>query len=205
MAPRFCSICGSPILYSTIPHTRPMGYHLLILEAYSEFKNDCWLGYDRRFRQWTTIHPGTCWAAIEPTLWNLAFQGQARSTCCKHCFSLSHSCAECKLSLEPSPKQLQAQQQQVNLLPRPLRKPICYQWNKTPSPTCTYPNCRYNHICYICAVSPMARNMDHKALYCPHKYTENQQTLQPLHRLGNLQAFGTLDTHYGCRRRPDGL
>ena len=28
-----------------------MGYQVLILEASSEYKNDCWMAYDRRFCQ----------------------------------------------------------------------------------------------------------------------------------------------------------
>ena len=89
-----------------------MGYQLLILEAYHEFRNDCWLGYDRRFRQWAASHPRTRWVAIEPTLWSLAFQGQARSSRCKHCFSLSHSSVECELSLEPHPGRSLAREKQ---------------------------------------------------------------------------------------------
>ena len=26
-----------------------MGYQSLVIEAYTEYKNDCWIGYDRRF------------------------------------------------------------------------------------------------------------------------------------------------------------
>ena len=160
-----------------------MGYQLLILEAYSEFRNDCWLGYDRRFRQWAASHPRIRWAAIEPTLWSLAFQSQARSKRCKHCFSLSHSSKECELSPEPPPRRLQPQQQQVTLSSRFPRRRICYQWNDTSSPTCSYPNCRYDHICYICATSPTARSVDHKALYCPYKKADNQPTSRSLRRL----------------------
>ena len=73
------------VLSSNQPARIPdlMGYQLLILEAYNKFRNDCWLGYDRWFRQWAAFLP---WAATEPTLWSLAFQGQARSSHCKHCF-----------------------------------------------------------------------------------------------------------------------
>ena len=34
-----------------------MGYQVLILEASSEYKNDCWMAYDRRFRQDATSQP----------------------------------------------------------------------------------------------------------------------------------------------------
>ena len=89
------------------PHCIPdlMGYQLIILEAYSEFRNECWLGYDRHFQKWEASHQETHWAAIEPTLWSLAFQGQARSNRCKHCFSLSHNSADCDLSPDPQPRQ----------------------------------------------------------------------------------------------------
>ena len=60
--------------------------------------------------------PGTRWAAIEPNLWSLAFEGQARSICCKYYFSLLHSSIKCELSLEPLPRCLQVQQKQVDLL-----------------------------------------------------------------------------------------
>ena len=72
---------------------------------------------------------------------------------------------------------LQAQKTQVTLSPRFLRRSICYQWNDTSSPTCSYPNCWYDHICYICAMSPTARCVDHKALYC---HTRRQITNQSL-------------------------
>ena len=158
-----------------------MGYQLLILEAYHEFRNDCWLGSDRRFRQWAASHPRTRWAAIEPTLWSLAFQGQARSSRCKHCFSLSHSSVECDLSLEPHPGWSLVRQKQ-DPPPRVPRRAICYQWNDTPSPTCNYPNCRYDHICYICAMSPTARSVDHKAMHCPYRSATNQPAPYPLRR-----------------------
>ena len=43
---------------------------------------------------WAT--PQINWAVIDTTLWNLAFSGKARSTRCKHCFSLSHLSKDCK-------------------------------------------------------------------------------------------------------------
>ena len=156
------------VLSKKQPHRIPdlMGYQLIILEAYAEFRNDGWLAYDRRFRQWAASHHKTRWAAIEPTLWSFAFQGQARSNRCKHCFSLSHNSVECEFSPDFSARQ------QQNQLSRSTQRPICYQWNDTPSPTCTYRNCRYDHVCYICANSPTARNLDHKALFCPFKSTD---------------------------------
>ena len=81
-----------------------MGYQSLIIEAHLECKNDCWIGYDCRFRQQAASQPDRPWAAVEPTLWNHAFAGQAKSSRCKHCFSLSHQSAEC-VSCPPNPYQ----------------------------------------------------------------------------------------------------
>ena len=67
-----------------------MGYQALIVEACAEYKNEAWLGYDRRFRQMASASPSTPWAKIDPTLWNMAFTGQAKAQRCKYCFSLTH-------------------------------------------------------------------------------------------------------------------
>jgi len=48
-----------------------LGYMALIVEACMEYKEDSWLGYDRRFRQMVAATPGTTWAKIEPTRWNM--------------------------------------------------------------------------------------------------------------------------------------
>jgi len=156
------------VLSKKQPHCIPdlLGYQLIILEAYTEFRNDGWLAYDRRFRQWVASCQKTRRAAIELTLWSLAFQGQARSNRCKHCFSLSHNSVDCKFSPD-----FQARQQQ-NQLSHSTQRPLCYQWNDTPSPTCIYCNCGYDHVCYICANSPTARNLDHNALFCHFKSTD---------------------------------
>ena len=46
-----------------------MGYQVLILEASSEYKNDCWTAYDRRFfAQDDTSQPQHNWSNIDTTL-----------------------------------------------------------------------------------------------------------------------------------------
>lgn len=35
-----------------------MGYQALIIDAYLEYKSNCWMGYDRRFRQIAASDPG---------------------------------------------------------------------------------------------------------------------------------------------------
>jgi len=48
-----------------------LGYMALIVEACMEYEGDSWLGYDRWFRQMVAATPGTTWAKIEPTRWNM--------------------------------------------------------------------------------------------------------------------------------------
>ena len=43
-----------------------LGYQALIVEACSEYSNEAWLGYDRRFRQMAAASPGITWARIDP-------------------------------------------------------------------------------------------------------------------------------------------
>ena len=80
-----------------------MGYQALIIDAYMEYTGDYWMGYDRRFRQITASQPDRSWASIDPTLWHLAFAGQAKKTVrCMHCFSLSHHSMTANLLQEAS-------------------------------------------------------------------------------------------------------
>lgn len=49
-----------------------------LVEACMEYEGDRWLGYDRRFRQNAASSPDAIWGRIDPTLWNMAFVGQAK-------------------------------------------------------------------------------------------------------------------------------
>ena len=146
-----------------------MGYQALIIDAYMEYKSDCWMGYDRRFRQIAASQPGRSWSSIDPTLWNLAFAGQAKTTRCTHCFSLSHRSDNCEFSSKSKPQLVNSD--------RPLQtgqgtwhKLICFQWNENTSATCPYPNCKFQHIYYICVYYPTVTDVSHKALYCPKRH-----------------------------------
>ena len=75
-----------------------LAYLTLIIEAHMEYAGDAWLGYDRRFRQRAAADPGMSWATIDPTFWSLAFSGRAKASRCKHCFSLTHTSANCEWS-----------------------------------------------------------------------------------------------------------
>ena len=143
-----------------------MGYQALIIDAHMEYKSNCWMGYDRRFRQICASQPGRSWAAIHPTLWNLAFAGQAKTTRCMYCFSLTHQSNDCELASS-------SRSQRFDLTSSTdqgtQRRQFCFQWNETQSVTCPYPNCKFQHVCYICAYDPKASDISHKAIYCPKR------------------------------------
>ena len=79
-----------------------LGYMHLIIEANLQYGNDGWQGYDRRFRQVAASSSNVEWARVDTTLWNLGFTNHGNATCCKHCFSLHHSHANCEWAPEPT-------------------------------------------------------------------------------------------------------
>ena len=111
-----------------------LGYQTLIVEAQMEYDSDTWLGYDRRFRQNAPASPGTVWARIDPTLWNVAFTGQAKSRRCKYCFSLSHQSVECDwVPANPSTQPTNAPPStNTRFNPRSRADQVCYSWNHSP-------------------------------------------------------------------------
>lgn len=159
-----------------------LGYLALIIEARMEYEGDGWLGYDRRFRQNAAASPDATWARIDPTLWNMAFVGQAKVSRCKHCFSLTHAAADCNWA--PSPSTSQTSKQPTS---RPMSAPrppkICYEWNHSPSPTCPFPACKYQHVCWYCSKDPQAADISHKAMFCqrrrPPRHTSTVQPTNP--------------------------
>ena len=155
-----------------------MGYQALIVKACLEYGSETCLGYDRRFGQFAAASLDTMWAKIDPTLWNMAFTGQAKARRCKFCFSLTHPSEDCdwaptpSSSQHPTPPSVHGSQRQHNLQ-------ICYSWNHSPDPNCSYPNCKYQHVCLYCAKDPQATNRDHKALHCSHRRASNTTGMQP--------------------------
>ena len=55
------------------------------------------------------------------------------------------------------------------------RRPICHRWNYQLSQSCSYPYCRFEHVCYICADNPAAKDIHHKAIFCPYSTTNIHQ------------------------------
>ena len=119
--------------------THLIGYQILILEANNEYQNNLWLAYYRQFRHQATSQPSCRWSVIKPTLWNLAFTGQARASHCRHCFSLFHQSKDCEFA----PTVITSSSHDP---PPPFHTPgrrrfICRQWNKQLAEKCSFPSC----------------------------------------------------------------
>ena len=141
-----------------------LGYQSLIINASIQYEGDSWVGYDRRFRLNAAANSIKVWASLDPTLWNLAFAGNARVSRCKHCFALTHTSSECEWASEAA--------QPRSTPPQPLFDPtrqyrrICHKWN-TPG-RCPVAGCTYEHICLTCAYDPTIGNKVHKVIHCPN-------------------------------------
>ena len=147
-----------------------------------EHGGDGWLGYDRRFLQRAALTPDVSWLTMDSTLWNIAFSGQAKTSRCKFCFSLSHESDDCdwaptpkrsfvKLHIKQNSSHIHKREQplsHVELQPCPYRAQCCYQ-----------------HVCLLCGAN-------HKLTTCSLQKGKHktQQLLTPTsiftnHRLSN--------------------
>ena len=142
-----------------------MGYQSLIIDASLEKKGDCWAGYDWRFHQKDVSRPSLVWLTNDSTLCLLAFTGWAKVPWYSYCFSLSHRSADCELALDQ---------------PRPPAKPPGYSVFVENELTCTFPGCKYNHVCYICVQGQGNSDVAHRALDCPQHSTLSHQLIPPL-------------------------
>ena len=134
-----------------------------------EYEGDGWLGYDWRFRQLVAATPTTTWARIEPTLLNMVFAGNTRTTRCKYFFGQSHSEQKCELP----PTQGQGTKIQLRSASGSLPQSfqvyqhlISNEWNYNPAPQCPIPRCCYKHICLPCSQNPTFTDKAHKAMFC---------------------------------------
>ena len=78
-----------------------LGYQSLLIDTYQEYRGDSWIEYDRRFHLSAAANGTKVWACINPTLWNLAFTGNAKTSRCTHCFSLIHTSSDCEWAPDP--------------------------------------------------------------------------------------------------------
>ena len=132
-----------------------------------EFHRGHWLGYDCTFRLKAVtqkISSGPPWT--QPYgVWAFSTQEADR---CQHCFSLHHTSSKCSWN--------------TNFKPAAVKQPpfshpgqgvwrtptVCFHWNRDPSPTCAFKNCKFAHQCLYCIKNPKATDTAHKALYYPY-------------------------------------
>ena len=146
-----------------------LGYQTLIIQAYREYDGDCWLGYDRTFRLRAASQGNCNWSSVDTSLWSLAFSGRGKIDRCKICFSLAHPSSECILAIDAQSSRGGTRSPSGSAMGKKVQL-VCYEWNNTPSPSCSYPNCRYEHKCAICTHDPSTKDVVHKAMYCPRRY-----------------------------------
>ena len=123
-------------------------YLRTIVRASRNFEGTAWVSYDAAFRRQAAINGSFDWGAIDPTLYNEAFTGQARIKArCSHCLSDTHGSHSC--SLAPEDWQLPRQKPDA-----PSTSsgdiPVCGLFNSTKGNSCHYSDCRYAHICSNC-------------------------------------------------------
>ena len=156
-----------------------LGYMAIIVEACREYEGDTWLGYDRRFRQRAAASPDSKWARIDPTLWNMAFTGQAKAERCKYCFSLSHKEVDCDWAPQTSSATAPLAAHKFptpRWTPRLRNAPVCKSWNFTQQPSCDFRSCTYQHVCMQCSKDPQA-DKAHKLINCPKRQSRGQVTI----------------------------
>lgn len=142
-----------------------LGYQAPIVEAKMEFDGDSWLG------RWQQLHQIWVRQKIDPTPWKMVFMGQAQGQRCKHCYSLTHPSRDCDWApTQPMKQPTLPPTATPRSYPWPRIPQLCYSWNHSPDPTCTFPNCKYLHSCIYCSKDPLATDKGHKVIHCPCRH-----------------------------------
>ena len=145
------------IIHRSQPERTPdlLGYQNLIVQTSQICQEGHWVVYDQRFRLKASAQGLHQWSTIDITVWSLTFP-------------------------ETSPKSVPLTQAQQHATQRPSRRPtamtrpICLDWNDTPSPKCPHRECKFEHICYRCAHNYSIVDKAHKAMFCPNKPKQPQ-------------------------------
>ena len=124
-----------------------LAYANLIVHAGRQFRGNQWQIYDTNFRQMAAARKSANWANIDSYIWAMAFAHAQPAAHCTSCLGLDHAAEECHIRPAQPPKPKQA----------PKGSEICKRFNFT---TCTFPNCRFRHVCLEC-------HNDHRKVNCP--------------------------------------
>lgn len=151
--------------------TQLLAYQTIIIREARRCGGGGWQGYDRMFRQQAVSSPGLDWSQLNSSLFAVTFLAQqnGRGKTCRFCLETDHVDEECALApTAPQPRQLMPSQgpqgslshQDLSLREgrsgRGSSRGVCYAWNEG---RCTYPYCRFRHICAKCYG-------DHRAVRC---------------------------------------
>ena len=155
-----------------------LGYQHLILEAHLEYEGDGWAAYDRRFRQIAATAPGGLWARRDVDLWNMVFSGCRHRPYCQYCFGSTHRSEDCSGAADTA---VTPSKGRGPSLPRIQTIRICRDWNFSPLPHCSYPECKFIHTCLACSKDPFPGDKNHKLIHCPKSsYQPPEPTARPL-------------------------
>ena len=140
-----------------------LGYQQLINNSSQQCQEGHWVIYDRRFHLKVSATRCKEWASIDINIWNIAFPGRAFTAAPVKGFRKPGSGAT-GYSTRPPPYK---------------NKNVCLDWNDDPSPSCPYPDCRFEHRCYRCICNPRITDNQHKAIFCPYKGKKSPLLQQP--------------------------
>ena len=140
-----------------------MAYLVHIVRVSQDFGGLAWVNYDSAFRRQAASTGNRQWSRVNPSLYSICFSGVARtSKRCDLCLSLTHEVKDCALANEGDHdvgSRLKAIESAVLALTsatpststgppnRSSRTEICRSWNEN---RCSFPRCRYRHVCRVC-------------------------------------------------------
>ena len=153
------------IMAGSSPESVPelMAYLIQIVRVSQDFSGLAWVNYDLAFRRQAAATGNRLWSKINPSLYSICFSGVARANKrCELCLSLTHESGDCALSGEGEHdvgSRLRAIESAVLAMAagpssaavgaanRVAKLEICRSWNEN---RCTYPKCRFRHVCRVC-------------------------------------------------------
>ena len=124
-----------------------MDYKLACFSMYSHR-----MGYDRCFRQRAAATGRSdYWTDIDVTIWSLFFANKGTKSRCTFCFCKSHEANSSPLANHSQPPPGAMQGSQLNSSRSMTgRKRVSLEWNKYRMPYCSWKDCAYKHVCYLC-------------------------------------------------------
>lgn len=130
--------------------TELWAYQSSILRAAKNFEGQSWVSYDRQYRREALSRRDLNWSALDSRLYSEAFTGRAKAVLrCRHCLGEGHVSTACPAS-PFSPDQFPAHSSRSGAAPKyPEGKEPCRKYNDG---RCTYPYCRYRHVCKECSL-----------------------------------------------------